>query len=284
MARPLRLEFPGALYHVTSRGNRQENIYLDDVDRSGFLAVLGNVCDRFQWTLHAYCLMTNHYHLVLETVDANLSRGMRQLNGVYTQRFNRHHGCVGHVFQGRYKAILVQKDAYLLALSRYVVLNPVRAQLVDQPGDWSWSSYRAMIGLEPAPAWLTTDWVLSQFGHERTQAIRVYIRFVWEGIGKPGPWGDVRHQVILGDERFIARFQDCKPPEALQEIPRMQRQQVGRSLAQYRQAYPQRDEAMARAYRSGSYTMKEIGHFFGVHYMTVSRAVRKFEMQQCEKP
>jgi REP element-mobilizing transposase RayT len=265
---------------VTSRGNRHDDIYLDDTDRAGFLDILGDVCHRFQWTTHAYCLMTNHYHLVLETAGSNLSRGMRHLNGVYTQRFNRRHGRVGHVFQGRYKAILVQKEAYLLALSRYVVLNPVRAQMVVDPADWIWSNYRAVIGHAEAPSWLDTHWVLSQFGHERAQAIQAYTHFVHQGVGKPSLWEDIRQQVFLGDEAFVARLPAFKRSEGLREVPRPQRQQVGKPLVQYQQEYPQRDEAMARAYHSGMYTMREIGDFFGVHYMTVSRAVRKFETQQ----
>jgi putative transposase len=118
MARPLRLEFAGAVYHVTSRGDRREDIYRDDDDRQAWMGVLSLVCTRFNWVVHAFCQMTNHYHLLVETVDGNLSAGMRQLNGLYTQRFNRRHAQVGHVFQGRYKAILVQKEAYLLELSR----------------------------------------------------------------------------------------------------------------------------------------------------------------------
>ncbi len=124
MARPIRLEFAGALYHVTSRGDRQEDIYDVDNDRQDFLSILEDVCSRHNWICHAYCLMSNHYHLLIETPDANLSKGMRQLNGVYTQTYNRAHHRVGHVFQGRYKAILVQKESYLLELSRYIVLNP----------------------------------------------------------------------------------------------------------------------------------------------------------------
>ena len=146
MARPLRIEFPGALYHVTSRGNGRAAIYLDNRDREAFLDVLGVVCERMQWICYAYCLMTNHYHLVVETQEGHLSRGMRQLNRVYTQRFNRHHGRVGHVLQGRYKAILVDRDPYLLELSRYVVLNPARAGMVKSPGHWRWGSYRATVG------------------------------------------------------------------------------------------------------------------------------------------
>lgn len=154
MARPLRLEYPGALYHVTARGDRREDIFFQDEDRTEFLSVLGVVCERFNWIIHAYCQMNNHYHLLLETVDGNLWRGMRQLNGVYTQRFNRRHGLVGHLFQGRYKAILVQKDAYLLELARYVVLNPVRARMVLDPAEWPWSSYPVIIGEAPVPDWL----------------------------------------------------------------------------------------------------------------------------------
>jgi REP element-mobilizing transposase RayT len=146
MARPLRLEFAGALYHVTARGDGREDIYRAEGTRRLFLDVLGGVYRRFHWVVHAYCLMTNHYHLLVETPDANLSKGMRELNGVYTQRFNRTYDRAGHVFQGRYKAILVQKEAYLLELARYVVLNPVRARMVRAPGEWPWSSYRAMIG------------------------------------------------------------------------------------------------------------------------------------------
>ena len=141
------MEYPGAIYHVTSRGNAQSDIYLDDSDRETFLITLSEVATRFGWICHAYCLMSNHYHLVIETPKANLALGMRQLNGVYTQRFNRTHHRVGHVFQGRYKAILVERDAYLLELSRYVVLNPVRAKMVNDVSQWPWSSYRATAGM-----------------------------------------------------------------------------------------------------------------------------------------
>ncbi len=132
MARPLRIESPGAVYHLTSRGNARNSIYLDDNDRQRFLAILGNVVDRYNWLCHAFCLMDNHYHLLIETLDPNLSLGMRQLNGVYTQGFNRAHNRVGHVFQGRYKAILVEKDEHLLELCRYIVLNPMRAGVIKE--------------------------------------------------------------------------------------------------------------------------------------------------------
>jgi REP element-mobilizing transposase RayT len=153
MARPLRIEYPGALYHVTSRGDRQEAIVEDDPDRTAFLNVLGEVISRFRWRCHAYCLMGNHYHLMIETPEGNLTKGMRQLNGVFTQWSNRRHKRSGHLFQGRYKAILVDRDSYFLELARYIVLNPVRAAMVTHPSRWQWSSYGGgeKRGREPFP-------------------------------------------------------------------------------------------------------------------------------------
>jgi REP element-mobilizing transposase RayT len=277
MARPLRIELAGGLYHVTSRGDRGEPIYRDDGDRGAWLGLFGAVCERHDWRCHGYCQMTNHYHVVVETPEANLSAGMRQLNGVYTQRFNRRHGVVGHLFQGRFKAIVVDRDAYLLALSRYVVLNPVRAGMVAHAGDWRWSSYQAMVGQVPAPAWLETDWVLAQFGKARTRARLRFAEFVADGIGQPSVWDGLRHQVFLGDAAFVARVaRDLPPGERLREVPRAQRRAAAPTLEQFAQRYPQR-EAMARAFQTGAYTMQAIGRHFGVHYATVSRAVRWWE-------
>jgi len=277
MARPLRLEYAGALYHVTARGDRQQRIFRDKPDRQTHLSVLGDVCSRFNWIVHAYCQMTNHYHLIVETPDGNLSKGMRQLNGVYTQRFNRRHGVIGHLFQGRYKAILVQKETYLLALSGYVVLNPVRAGIVKDPKEWEWSSYRATVGDAKTPAWLDGDWLLSQFDSDRSRAITAYRRFVKNGMGMPSPWKEIKHQILLGDEKFAAVLADGQLPQQLREVSKAQRRSLALPLMEYRKRYKQRDEAMARAYASGAYTMAQIGEFFGVHYMTVSRAVRRFE-------
>lgn len=280
MARPLRLEFAGGLYHITSRGDRREAIYSNDDERQLWLDVLGQVCERFNWVIHGYCQMTNHYHLLVETLDGHLSRGMRQLNGVYTQQFNHRHHETGHLFQGRYKAILVQKDSHLLELTRYVVLNPVRAGMVMRPEDWAWSSYRAMIQAASEPRWLDVDWTLSQFGMSRTQAVAAYRQFVMAGKGLPDPKAQVRHQLFLGDEAFIAAHQQpVEKPDALRDVSRAHKRAVALTLSAYQSRYPDRDEAMANAYLSGAYTMAEIGRQFGVHYMTVSRAVKKHEGQ-----
>jgi putative transposase len=278
MSRPLRLELAGGLYHVTARGDRREVIYRDDQDRIDWLALLGEVCSRFHWRCHAWCEMTNHYHFVVETPDANLSKGMRQLNGVYTQKTNQRHGLVGHLFQGRYKAILVERDAYLLELARYVVLNPVRAGMVREAGDWPWSSYRAMDGQVAAPDWLETDWLLGQFGQERTCAQAAYRDFVREGIARPSVWKELRNQVFLGSEAFVERHSSSpKSLERLREVPRAQRRALAKPLAEYAHRYPVRAQAMARAFKTGVYTMQEIADYFSVHYSTVSRAVRRFE-------
>lgn len=277
MARPLRLELSGGLYHVTSRGDGREDIYLRDEDRESWLEILGQVCERFNWVCHAWCQMGNHYHLLVETPQANLSQGMRQLNGVYTQRFNRAHERCGHVFQGRYKAILVERDSYLLELARYVVLNPLRAKMIERLEDWPWSSYPATCGQAPLPSWLQTDWILAQFGESRTSAIAKYVAFVHEGARLPGVWTNLQGQVFLGSEDFVTQMQTriIESP-TIREVPRAQRRAMAPSLTDLAEQYP-RDEAMAQAYRSGQHTMLEIAKHFGVHYATVSRAVKRFE-------
>lgn len=275
MARPVRIEFPGALYHVTSRGDRREAIYEDDADRERFLEILGKVIKGWNWNCYAYCLMTNHYHLVIETPDGNLSKGMRQLNGVFTQASNRRHRRSGHLFQGRYKAILVDADAYLLELVRYVVLNPIRAALVDYPGAWCWSSYRAMIGQAPAPEWLTVEALLARFGTERAEAVRRYARFVAEGIGQEGIWKNLNRQVFLGDDRFVSRMQARhKGPLEDVNIPKAQQRPPASSLQAIASFHGSRDSAIVAAYATGQYSYHQIAQFFGVHFTTVGRIVR----------
>ena len=166
MARPLRVEYEGALYHVTSRGNDRGQIFFTDTDRQAFLELLDDAADRYSWICHAYCLMTNHYHLVVETPHANLSRGMRHINGVFTQLINRLNKRSGHLLQGRFKSILVEKESCLLELVRYVILNPVRANMIRSAKDWSWSSYRATAGQAEVPGLLSVKWILSQFDQD----------------------------------------------------------------------------------------------------------------------
>jgi putative transposase len=252
----LRPEFPGALYHVTTRDNDRANIYLGDEDRQAFLDVLGEVCRRMQWVCYAYCLMTNHFHLVVETQAGHLSKGMRQVNGIYTQRFNRCHARVDHVLQGRYKAILVERDIYFLALARYMVLNPMRAHMVKSPVDWLWSSYRATVGQASAPDWLATHWVLHQFGRTAEPARARYAQFVHDGQTQPSIWDSLQRQMYLGDAQFVTRMQAyIKDTGDLDDIPKVQRQPPHASLDDFVRVYDDQHAAMAAAYLSGTYTM-----------------------------
>jgi putative transposase len=281
MARPLRIEFAGALYHVTSRGDGREDIYAGGDNRKVWLEVLGQVCDRFNWAIHAYCQMGNHYHLLVETPDGNLAKGMRQFNGVYTQRFNQGHNRVGHVFQGRYKAILVQKEVYLLELSRYVVLNPVRAYMVRTARDWAWSNYRATAGIAPATEWLDTEWTLVAFAEKMQEAQSAYRRFVAEGSNQPTPLQNLKNQIYLGSEAFVEEMQrKMKTDQRLSEIPKAHRRPVARPLTWYFQKHADRDSAVFEAFRSGGYSMREIGDHVGLHYSTISRIVSFHERER----
>jgi REP-associated tyrosine transposase len=276
MSRPRRIEYAGALYHVTSRGDRKEAIYEDDFDRKRFLEILGDVVSRFNWVCHAYCLMGNHYHLLIETPDGNLSKGMRQLNGVYTQVSNRRHERVGHLFQGRYKAILVDANAYFLELNRYVVLNPVRASLVDHPGDWLWSSYRAVVGIAPAPDWLTTDRLLSQFSNDRQQAIHRYDKFASRGVGRESVWRHLNRQIYLGDDSFVTNFLEAEDKQPLVDgIPKVQQRAAAPALEQFALMYPARNEAIVAAYDTGQYSYQQIARHYGLHFSAVGKIVRR---------
>jgi REP element-mobilizing transposase RayT len=280
MARPLRIEYAEAVYHVTSRGNARRPIFKDDKDRRMLFNILEEVNDRYHWLCHAYCLMSNHYHLVIETPDGNLSKGMRHLNGVYTMRFNRHHGSVGHVFQGRYKAILVQKESHLLEVCRYVVLNPVRAKVVEIPERWRWSSYRATAGIEKAHLCLSTDWVLGQFGSKKRIAEKRYRGFVTDGIGGHGIWENVKGQSILGERDFVDRLIDfVRGYEEVIEIPKSQRYVTRPSLGEiFKDAEggkQRRDAGIAEAVARWGYSERGVANHLGLHYSTVSRLINE---------
>ena len=178
MARSPRVQIPGGIYHVTTRGNRRQEIFKTDEDRQCFLNLLAGVVPRFGWRCHAYCLMRNHYHVLIETPEANLSAGMHLLNGRYAQLFNETHQLDGHLFQGRFRSALVESNWHLIQLSRYIVLNPVRAVLCPRPDDWRWSSYRAATAAEPVPTFLTIDWLLVQFDHDAVRARESFQEFV----------------------------------------------------------------------------------------------------------
>lgn len=281
MARPLRLQFPGGIYHVTARGNDRQPIFADDVDCARFLAVLASVVSRYRVRCHAYCLMVNHYHLLLETPGANLSPAMRQLNGVYTQRFNRRHERCGHVLQGRFGAQVVDGSAYLHEVCRYIVLNPVRAGLVPHPREWPWSSFRATAGEAPVPDFLTVGWVLALRGAPHPiAAARGYMRFIEEALSRSeDPLGRFDSKPAVGDAAFVRGLDTHRGAAARSpEIPRVQRLASRPTLAQIFagvEARADRDAHAVAAVRDHGYAMREVADFLGRHYITVSRALAR---------
>ncbi len=281
MARQLRLEMAGGTYHITSRGNARRIIFKDDRDRQRFLAGVSTAVDECNWLVHAFCLMPNHYHLLVETPLPNLSRGMRKINGPYAQAFNARHKRVGHLFQGRFHSIVIDKEDYLLRLSRYIVLNPVRARLVAAPEDWAWSSYRPTIGTGPRPRFLVCDQILSYFADARPKARRKYLDFVRGNLAQKSPWGDLLGGVILGSEDFVRQLR-CKVSERESlEIERLQGTELRPSLKSlFPGGYvrPLSRDAVHRARevreRHG-YSFAQIARFLGIHHSTLSKAARK---------
>lgn len=219
--------------------------------------------------------MGNHYHLLVQTPDGNLSKGMRQLNGVYTQAYNRRHDITGHLFQGCYKSILVDEDNYLLELSRYIVLNPVKAGMVKSVERWPWSSYRSTSGLASAPPWLRSDFVLAHFSKQRKTAIHKYEAFVQEGLKNPPIWLELKNQVYLGDEAFIDRVQKKMAGKHNDiQIPKVQKRPMAKSLTEYAKNSRSRDEAIVNAYASDAYSYQQLGENFGLHFTRIGKIVR----------
>ena len=285
MARPLRIEFAGAIYHVTSRGDRREPIFVDDEDRRALVEVVGQALARFDAQMLAYCLMGNHYHFVLHTRRANLSMLMRHINGVYTQVFNRRHGKVGHLFQGRFKAILVDRETYLLEVCRYVELNPVRARGVRKPEAWPWSSYRAHVGLADAPEWLDVEglhgYVLGRVAAnaaDHRRAAGCYAELVASAANVRLWDGALRQQIYLGDEAFVERMQALADPRrtSAREIPKVQRRK-GLTLAQWLASCDSRDEAFYKAYTESGLSMSAIAAQMGLSVSRVSRLIAQLE-------
>ena len=287
MSRPLRIEFPGAIYHVTARGDRREPIYRDDADRTAQLHVIAQAMERFDAQVLAYCQMGNHFHLVLHTRQGNLSRLMRHINGVYTQRFNRRHGLVGHLFQGRFKAILVDRDAYLMALCRYVERSPVAAGLVEMADEWAWSSYRAHVCKAPTPLWLDSDglhgYLLGRSvasDRDRARAAQKYAALVTDADeGEASLWQTgLRQQVFLGDEDFVARMQALASTEqrSAVDIPKAQRKSPS-TLQDCLRRTAGRPEALRIAYRERGITMTAMAKELQLSVSRISRLIAAAE-------
>jgi len=291
LARPLRIEFPNAFYHVTSRGNERKTVFRNNGDRERFLTYLESAHHRYGAILHVYCLMDNHYHLLLETPRGNLSQILHHINGAYTTYFNIRHGRSGHLFQGRFKAILVEKDSYGEGLSRYIHLNPVRAGLVKNPSEYRWSSYRYYIGKEREPLWLTTALILGYLGSPGRSTYRRYREFVEEGIG--GKLEDPLRKVIastfLGGEEFIRRMReeylegrkmDRRNVPSVREVlkgptPGEIEAEVAKVIGEDRPLY--RKVCIYLSHQWSGWRLEEMGGHFGMKGAAVSQMSRRFK-------
>lgn len=266
MARPPRPQFAGAIYHLTARGNRRLPIYVTDGDRETFFAVLDRVVRRYRWQCHSYCLMDNHYHLLVRTPQPNISIGMCLLNGLYSRLFNARHATAGHLFERRFHSAVVIREEHLLEVARYLVLNPVRARVCAEPGDWPWSSYRATVGETRPPRLLEVGWLLDMFASDRQRAREKYRAFVADGIGRAPP-----PELVYAP---TAMLKELAPPTPTR----------GRSwVAQGDAPLPlddldvgRNDRKLLRAVRSGR-TVTEIASRLGVHPSTVGRRLRRLE-------
>ncbi len=289
MSRQLRIKYSGALYHITARGNGKAIIFIDDDDMYKFLDILEICTKAFNFICHGYCIMGNHYHLLIETPDANLSAGIHRLNSIYAQYFNKQHDRIGHVFQGRFKAILVQRDNYLLELCRYIVLNPVRAGIVNHPAEYKWSSYCHTIGTAGKNSpFLTASWILAQFDDDLFLARSKYTDFVMSGLNATSPIKDTKAGLILGTESFIEslgkRISEYKDDI---DIPREQRYACREDLSSLFKDLrflikESRNKLIFTAYSKHGYTKKELAEFINLHVVTIGRIIKERQTFKCK--
>ncbi len=289
MARPIRIIYPGAYYHVTSRGNERRDVFKSRRDREKFLSYIQSATERYSAVIHAYCLMSNHYHMLLETPEGNLSEIMHHINGAYTTYFNVKRKRSGHLFQGRYKAILVEADEYATELSRYIHLNPVRAGIVSRPEEFEWSSYRGYINQGAAPSWLKTDFILGYFVTGTADARKHYQSFVENMIGQESesPFKDVFGSSILGSPGFIEEISTnhLKGNEGDRNVPVMQQLTVRPSLEELmnsvRRVFGDNEKLVRQAsihicHKYSGVRLREIAGMFGVGETAIIEASRRF--------
>lgn len=283
MARPLRVQYPGATYHVTTRGNDKGRIFLGEDDREKYLEILETIFSRHKVRCHAYCLMDNHLHLLVETPEGNLAQAMKEVNGTYTGYFNWRHGKCGHLFQGRYKAVLIQKESHLLEVARYVVLNPVQAKMVEVPQEWRWSSYRAMTGEVEPPGFLETGAILSRFHSDPLAARQAFVSFITEGMGRDSPFLEMKGGLVLGDPPFIKEIQTMvEEGKSREDFPRRQRWLERPGLETLFPPSPRKDrsrrnQVILLAITEYGYRQKEVAEYLGLNPRYVSQILTKGE-------
>ncbi len=277
MARPLRIQYPNAMYHIISRGIGRMTIFHNEKDWNKFIQFMKRVMEKYNWTCHAYCLMGTHYHILLETPDANMADGMKYLNQLYSQFYNWKYQRAGPVLQGRYKAWMVEKEAKLLDNCRYIVNNPMEAKMVQHPSEWLWSSFRATRGLEKVPGYLETDFLLQYFSSSRKKAQKMYEDFVLAGIGMESPLLEAKNQIFLGSDSFIEEaMQHAEGADLLSGIPKIQKHAARPALQDIFgkgsfKSKKIRNAKIKGAYEKHGYTLREIGQHLQLNSDYLSR-------------
>ncbi len=298
MGRPLRIEYPGAFYHVTSRGNERKAIFRAIHDYERFVGYFESATDRYGARIHCFCLMPNHYHMLLETPRGNLCSILHHINTSYTNYFNAKTKRVGHLFQGRYRAILVEKDAYALELSRYIHLNPVRARIVEHPSGYPWSSYLGYEGKAKRWSWLQTGFVLGQISMDESKARKEYRRYVEKGMGQPlgDPLEKVLVSTLLGSDEFLGWVKEkwigkVRPHRDIPALRRFaDRPDLSAILRQTERVFGRgsldsRRVGLYLSHRFSGYSLGEVGEFFGsISPSGVSQNTRRFELQLRDNP
>ena len=290
MARRGRVEYPGGVYYIKAKGKGSEPIFREASDMRRFLEILTETAFRFKWLCHSYCLLEDHYHLLLETPQGNLSRGMRQVNGLYTQSFNKKYRRQGPLFGERFRSVIIEKTRYLLPLHRHMMLNPVRANLVPEPKAWPWSSYLPNILREYRPAFLFTQWILSCFsGRDKNRTLERYERYISRGGEERFSWRELRERMFLGSDAFIERVKKMLQVQNYDKRVMKAGAKNGGCLSLEeifggeRLTRRERNRRIYEAYNRQGYTLSEIAATLGIHVATVSRAVRHMEKRALKR-
>jgi len=285
MARPWRIQFEGAVYHISSRGNNQQYIFLDDRDKRYFLELLKRVCEHYHFQIFAFCLMSNHYHLFLRTFQANLSDGMHWLNTSYSNYFNWRHSRSGHLFQGRFKAVLILEEAHYLHLSMYLHLNPVRAAMVRDPAEYSWSSFRDYTSLKPRFSWLSREEIISHYGATKTEQLR---RYRQECLAladtTPSFVEELKSKVIIGSasevEELVKKYKPAGQPKTVPDYGRSTKEllNVDRELEMVAKVFKIKVEDLYGQHKNFSAKQAAYYHLVENRKMKISEVGRLFEV------
>jgi REP element-mobilizing transposase RayT len=277
MARPVRIEFSNAYYYISSKGMADKLIFKNVKDKQDFLQILQEVVSRMQWDVYAYNIMPDSFQLFIKTPKPNLSKGMRQLNGMYTQHYNSRHQSVGNVFHGRFKAILTEEN-YASEAIKYIIHMPILQHKVRQLEQWKWSSYQATMDIVESPRWLQTNFVLSDYSKQKKRAQTAFVKAINQLDRDFNMMDQVQGQILLGGDEFIKKWKKQLANGKVMDKARQRKERKIKPISDFSHRFKNMKIAMVKAYETGNYTLNQIGHYFGVHYSTVSRTVKKLSV------